>query len=58
MSFVANGVPLNDSLSPESTNVTDWAANNSCLLLKTREIGGQVFGCGLGGGLGGGVPRC
>ena len=43
---------------PESKNVTDWAANNSCRLLKTLEIGGQVFACGLGGGLKGGVPRC
>lgn len=48
---------VNESLSPESKNVTDCAANNSCRRLNTREMGGQVFACGLGGGLRGGVPR-
>ena len=40
----------------ENMSRTDWAANNSCRRLKTRETGGQVFACGLGGGLNGGVP--
>ena len=56
--FDGKGVPLSEELSPESKNVTAWAANNSCLRLKTLETGGQVFGCGLGGGLSGGVPLC